>query len=60
MKTLFHLTLLFALSASSAAQTRMLFVGNSFTYGNSEPAVSYNRDEVRDLNGFHYGGVPGF
>lgn len=38
---------------------RVLFVGNSFTQGFEEPAASYRRDVVHDLNGTRIGGVPG-
>jgi len=48
---------------ASAAPTTVLFVGNSFTYG--DPAggpnlvMPYNRANVTDLNGLNIGGVPG-
>lgn len=37
---------------------RVLFVGNSFTQGFEEPVVSFERDEVHDVNGTRVGGVP--
>jgi hypothetical protein len=39
--------------------TPILFVGNSFTHGNNEPALSYNNTNITDENGTGYGGVPG-
>ena len=48
---------------ASAAPITVLFVGNSFTYG--DPAggpnlvMPYNRANVTDLNGLNIGGVPG-
>ena len=61
MRMRFWLTcwILFSLSTVGFAQQRILFVGNSFTYGHMEPAVSYYRDYVHDLNGSDFGGVPG-
>ncbi|WP_309399150.1 hypothetical protein [Cerasicoccus maritimus] len=41
------------------AQERVLFVGNSFTHGHNEPAVSYNQAAITDANSSNYGGVPG-
>jgi hypothetical protein len=50
----------FALLVPSApAQTKILFVGNSFTHGNNEPAYSFNRTAIRDANGTGQGGVAG-
>ncbi|MCP3097930.1 cell division protein FtsK [Myxococcus sp. K15C18031901] len=37
----------------------ILFVGNSFTHGNEEPAYSYNKAAVTDTNGTGMGGIPG-
>jgi hypothetical protein len=49
-----------ALPASSA--TTILFIGNSFTYGDPAGAAplvrEYRPDTVTDLNGTHLGGVP--
>ncbi|EJD50907.1 hypothetical protein AURDEDRAFT_121381 [Auricularia subglabra TFB-10046 SS5] len=44
---------------SAAAAANILFVGNSFTHGNVQPARSYNKDAVTDVNNKGYGGVPG-
>jgi hypothetical protein len=41
---------LLGLSASASAQTRVLFVGNSFTHGQYAPALNYNSAAVTDLN----------
>ncbi len=55
--------LLFAAGASAAPPAReILFVGNSFTYGNIAPVEKYNNDKVTDANADHQpglGGVPG-
>jgi hypothetical protein len=37
-------------SATAAAQTRVLFVGNSFTHGQYAPVLNYNFPAVTDLN----------
>ncbi|WP_051943283.1 MULTISPECIES: beta/gamma crystallin-related protein [Luteibacter] len=37
----------------------VLFVGNSFTHGEFEPAYHFNAANVTDLNGSGMGGVPG-
>ena len=42
----------------SRAATKILFVGNSFTYGANSPAMHYKADTVHDLNGDGIGGVP--
>lgn len=44
---------------AALAQTDILFVGNSFTHGNIQPAYSYNNSQVTDANGTNQGGVPG-
>jgi hypothetical protein len=48
--------------AAPAAATTILFVGNSFTYGDPAGAAplvrNYRPDTVTDLNGGHVGGVP--
>ena len=48
--------------AAPAAATSILFVGNSFTYGDPAGAAplvrNYRPDTVTDLNGSHIGGVP--
>lgn len=41
------------------AQTDILFVGNSFTHGNNNPAMTYNAGQITDANGTGYGGVAG-
>ena len=49
------------LGRATAAVTsgNILFVGNSFTHGNEEPAYSYNKAAVTDTNGSGQGGIPG-
>ncbi|WP_242588654.1 cell division protein FtsK [Corallococcus macrosporus] len=49
------------LGRATAAITsgNILFVGNSFTHGNEEPAYSYNKAAVTDTNGSGQGGIPG-
>ncbi|KAH7101803.1 hypothetical protein BKA62DRAFT_618367 [Auriculariales sp. MPI-PUGE-AT-0066] len=47
------------LTATSVSAINILFVGNSFTHGNIEPTVSYNKGNINDANGSGYGGVPG-
>jgi hypothetical protein len=50
------------LAAPATAATTILFVGNSFTYGDPAGAAplvrEYRPDTVTDLNGTHIGGVP--
>lgn len=41
---------LLGLSASASAQTRVLFVGNSFTHGQYAPALNYNAAAITDVN----------
>ena len=38
-----------ALSSASAEPTRILFVGNSYTFGRLDPVLTYNAANVRDL-----------
>lgn len=38
--------------------TRVLFIGNSFTFGATSAALGYRADTVTDLNGDRIGGVP--
>jgi hypothetical protein len=45
-------------AGTSAAAERMLFIGNSFTFGWGSPARFYRNDTVTDLNGEGIGGVP--
>jgi hypothetical protein len=51
-----------AVAAPASSATTILFVGNSFTYGDparGAPLVrDYRPDTVTDLNGTHFGGVP--
>ena len=48
-------TLLLALhAAASAAPTRILFVGNSYTFGRVDPVMSYNAANVHDLTAAMY------
>ena len=51
-----------AVAAPASAATTILFVGNSFTYGDPAGAAplvrKYRPDTVTDLNGSHLGGVP--
>ena len=44
---------------ATTPSTRVLFVGNSFFHGHFEPTLHYNKQNVDDLNGSGYGGVPG-
>lgn len=44
--------------AQLGTPTRILFVGNSFTYGFGATAQNYNANTVTDENGMGYGGVP--
>ncbi|MDU0368856.1 T9SS type A sorting domain-containing protein [Hymenobacter endophyticus] len=41
---------LVGLSATASAQTRVLFVGNSFTHGQYAPALNYNAAAITDVN----------
>ena len=56
------LTATLSLSALPAAADSILFVGNSFTYGEpagGSPSIqNYNANSVTDLNGLGIGGVP--
>jgi len=51
-----------AAAAPASSATTILFVGNSFTYGDPAGAAplvrEYRPDTVTDLNGTHIGGVP--
>ena len=53
---------LLSLGAPASGATTILFVGNSFTYGDPAGAAplvrEYRPDTVTDLNGTHIGGVP--
>ena len=43
---------------AGAAGTSVLFVGNSFTFGDGSPVQFYRADTVTDLNSEGKGGVP--
>lgn len=43
----------------ASAQTKILFLGNSFTHGHNGPALSYNKSAITDANHSGHGGVPG-
>jgi hypothetical protein len=51
-----------AMAAPASAASTILFIGNSFTYGDPAGAAplvrEYRPDTVTDLNGTHLGGVP--
>lgn len=51
------LALMLAAAPGGAAQ-RVLFIGNSFTYGSGSAVRFYRNDTVTDLNGEGIGGVP--
>jgi len=44
---------------AQAGTNDILFVGNSFTHGNNEPAYSFNNTNITDENGTSMGGIPG-
>ncbi|GAB3037352.1 hypothetical protein GCM10027285_21210 [Oleiagrimonas citrea] len=52
------LALLLSMPASAASPQRILFIGNSFTYGAHSPVWHYRAGTVHDLNGDGVGGVP--
>ncbi|HWY61416.1 MAG TPA: hypothetical protein VNW15_05900 [Rhizomicrobium sp.] len=64
MKKLLYTTAAFCLIAAPAfAATKILFIGNSFTFGAHSSAMHYETDQVHDLNppdklGRTIGGVP--
>jgi hypothetical protein len=61
MKTtsLFLASLLMGLGAAeSSADTSLLFIGNSFTFGSGSATKYYRADSVTDLNNQGIGGVP--
>ena len=52
-------TMILALSVASAqSRSSVLFIGNSFTYGQGSPVRFYRAHTVADLNGEGIGGVP--
>jgi hypothetical protein len=57
MKTTIPL-LLFLVAAHATADTSVLFIGNSFTFGWGSAARHYRADSVTDLNNEGIGGVP--
>lgn len=57
-KLTFALLALFLASTNAIADTDVLFVGNSFTYGWGSPVRHYRPDTVTDLNSDGVGGVP--
>jgi hypothetical protein len=50
--------LLFAAAAHGAFARTILFVGNSFTFGDRSPVRAFHPERVTDLNRDAYGGVP--
>jgi hypothetical protein len=48
----------FGVAQAQAKPKTMLFVGNSFTFGYASGAIHYHADQVHDLNGEGFGGVP--
>lgn len=47
-----------SLAGGAAAAVSVLFIGNSFTYGQGSPVHFYRAQTVTDLNGDGVGGVP--
>jgi hypothetical protein len=61
MKNLAHVLAAFALAlggAQASAETSILFIGNSFTYGAGSAVRFYRAHTVADLNNEGVGGVP--
>jgi len=52
------LVLIGLLFAGSAFAAKILFIGNSFTYGAGSPVQTYRANSVHDLNGEGMGGLP--
>ncbi|HKQ88576.1 MAG TPA: DUF4886 domain-containing protein [Candidatus Acidoferrales bacterium] len=50
--------LLFAVGAQTAFARTILFVGNSFTFGDRSPVKRFHPERVTDLNKDGFGGVP--
>lgn len=50
--------LLFAVGAQTALARTILFVGNSFTFGDRSPVKRFHPERVTDLNKDGFGGVP--
>lgn len=58
MRTLLVVGVLALILASPGYAASILFVGNSFTYGELSPVEHYQPDSVNDLNHEGIGGVP--
>jgi hypothetical protein len=60
MKKILKLALAFALvtTPALAGDIKILFIGNSFTYGAASGTIHYNSQTVTDLNRENIGGVP--
>lgn len=56
--TLTGLTLLLTAVNAAVADTSLLFIGNSFTFGYGSAARHYRAESVTDLNNLGIGGVP--
>src|SRR6185437_7152840 len=50
--------LLFTIGAQTAFARTILFVGNSFTFGDLSPVKRFHPERVTDLNKLGFGGVP--
>ncbi|HTZ74682.1 MAG TPA: hypothetical protein VMB47_12225 [Candidatus Aquilonibacter sp.] len=50
--------LMFAIGARAALARTILFVGNSFTFGDRSPVKRFHPERVNDLNKDGFGGVP--
>ena len=58
MRLIAALAALLVSTVAQAAPRTILFVGNSFTFAATSPAMRYRADSVKDLNGGGIGGVP--
>ena len=58
MSTLIVTVILTLSVASAQSRSSVLFIGNSFTYGQGSPVRFYRAHTVTDLNGEGIGGVP--
>lgn len=63
LKLPIRLTGIFALlcvvsSVMANAQQKVLFIGNSFTFGYGSASIVYRADSITDLNGNGWGGIP--
>lgn len=52
------LAVMFAIAAQAAFARTILFVGNSFTFGDRSPVKRFHPERVNDLNKDGFGGVP--